>query len=486
LSRANVSGSSQPEHNLSKADLRFFFCATLGTIMLNRRSFLKRSLTAGAAIIPSGPVLHDLNASHQEYSTPVDTHGSPVEMVTLPRRLASLDPATLSWQQRIRRVGQTNMTEYDGAAMNVEQWADYWHAAKADIVFVSVTGILAFYPSKVMFHRHGKFLKGRDIFGECVSAAKKRGMRVVARMSPDLNWPDALAAHPEWAMRHRDESVQHNNEDPRLFQTCMFSSYMDDYVPAIMREVSSLYDVDCFYTNGWPPLGSLPDCHCAICSKLPPSNTSAYWRVFTDRVLELWRKYDAIAKQKKSDCFFFANSGGNVRGGPNLNDLGKVSAWFQADNQGRSYGDSAIWGCSLQGRVCNAVLDGKFAANVTAAYSTGNPVWRNVSKNPAEIRMWLNETRHGSVSSFRRRREWFQRRPPLAADRCGVFSVDRAARCPPHNATLHRQYRSRDRSKHAASLSRTRIDSFTGLHARNDPGHLSRSAPGTLRLRLRP
>src|SRR5581483_1377038 len=165
-------------------------------------------------------------------------------------------------------------------------------AAKVDIVFVSVTGILAFYPSRVKFHRHGKFLKGRDLFGECVTAAKKRGMR------------------------HRDGSVEHNNEDPRLFQSCMFSSYMDDYVPAIMREVSSLYGVDCFYTNGWPPLGSLPDCHCAICSKLPSSDTPAYWRVFTNRVLELWRKYDAIAKEKKPECFFFANSGGNVRGGP--------------------------------------------------------------------------------------------------------------------------------------------------------------------------
>src|ERR1700686_5457878 len=172
----------------------------------------------------------------------------------------------------------------------------------------------------------------------------------------------------------------------------MFSTYMDDYVPAIMREVNSLYDVDCFYTNGWPPIGSLPECHCAICSKLPAAGTPAYWRVFNDRVFELWQKYDGIAKEKKRDSFFFANLGGNVRGGPNLERLGKISAWFQADNQGRTYDDPAGGGCSLQGRVCNAVLDGKFAANVTAAYSTGTPGWRNASKNPAEARMWLNET----------------------------------------------------------------------------------------------
>ncbi|HEX4425067.1 MAG TPA: beta-galactosidase trimerization domain-containing protein, partial [Terriglobales bacterium] len=353
--------------------------------MINRRTFLKTS----AAAIPMTAALGALDASSALSTQEV---GESPELTPLPPRMPPADSATESWQQKIRRVGQTNMTEHDPAVMNIEEWADYWHAAKADIVFISVTGILAFYPSKVKFHRHGKFLNGRNFFGECVAAAKKRNMRVVARMSPDLNWGDALEAHPEWAMREKDGSVQAGDEDPRLFKTCMFSSYMDDYIPAIMREVNSLYDIDCFYTNGWPPLGSLPECYCAICAKLPASGTPAYWRVFTDRVFELWQKYDAIAKEKKPDSFFFANLGGNVRGGPNLDRLGKIAAWFQADNQGRTYDSPAVWGCSLQGRVCNAVLDGKFAANVTAAYSTGEIIWRNASKNSAEAEMWMNET----------------------------------------------------------------------------------------------
>ena len=362
--------------------------------MLNRRNFLKTGLT-GAGVIPLASALNGLEAipgSLPEHDTSVATDRSEAVVVSLPQRLPRIDGSTLPWQQKVRRVGQTNMTEYDPAVMNVEEWADYWHSAEVDVVYVSVTGILAFYPSKVQFHRHGKFLKNRDLFGECAAAAKKRGMKVVARMSPDLNWGDALEAHPEWAMRYADGTVQHSSEEPALFKTCMFSGYMDDYVPAIIREVNSLYDVDCFYTNGWPPLGSLPACYCSICSKLPASGTPAYWRVFTDRTLELWQKYDAIAKEKRPDSFFFANLGGNVRGGPNLDRVGKVAAWFQADNQGRTYDDPAIWGCSLQGRVCNAILDGKVAANVTAAYSTGSPGWRNVSKSPYEDKMWLNET----------------------------------------------------------------------------------------------
>ena len=149
--------------------------------MLNRRTFLK----TGAAALPLATTLDTLSA---EGVAAVAETGPAPNLVPLPTRLAPADPATLSWQQKVRRVGQSNMTEHDPAVMNLEEWGDYWHSAGTDIVFISVTGILAFYPSKVKFHRHGKFLNGRDFFGECVAIAKKRGMRVVARMSPDLNW----------------------------------------------------------------------------------------------------------------------------------------------------------------------------------------------------------------------------------------------------------------------------------------------------------
>ena len=163
--------------------------------MLNRRTFLK----TGAASVPLAAALQTLTPATVLAARPAKRQAP--TLIPLPARLAPVDPSTLPWQQKIRRVGQSNMTEHDPAVMNIEEWADYWHSASADIVFISVTGILAFYPSKVKFHRHGKFLNGRDFFGECVAAARKRGMRVVARMSPDLNWGDALEAHPEWAMR---------------------------------------------------------------------------------------------------------------------------------------------------------------------------------------------------------------------------------------------------------------------------------------------
>jgi hypothetical protein len=219
----------------------------------------------------------------------------------------------IPWQRKIRRLGQLNMTEHDPVTMNVEQWADYWASMKVDAVLVSVTGILAYYQTKVPFHCKGKYLGDRDFFGDCCAAAKKRGLHVIARLSPDLNWEDAVAAHPEWFERDAEGKPIVHNEDSRLFRTCMFSTYMTEYIPAIMREINSQYDVDGLFTNAWPPLGKLPVCYCAVCRRLPAGGTIDYWDKFNERTVYLWKLYDSIAKEKHPGNFYFANLGARRR-----------------------------------------------------------------------------------------------------------------------------------------------------------------------------
>ncbi|MCW5978101.1 MAG: beta-galactosidase trimerization domain-containing protein [Bryobacteraceae bacterium] len=301
-------------------------------------------------------------------------------------------PAAAPWHARIRRVGQVNMTERDPVELDVTAWADYWASLKADAVLVSVTGILAFYPSAVPFHRHGAFLNGRDFFGECCAAAKKRGIRVIARMSPDLQWEEALGPHPEWFQRDARGAFVPHGEDRRLYRTCMFSTYYTGHIAAIMREVNARYDIDGIFTNAWPPLGRFPECYCDVCRAQPPAGSPAYWDGFNERVLFLWRFFDGIAKEKRPDNLYFANLGGGIRATPNLKLLGEICEWFNCDNQGRGGEDAPIWGCAKQGRVCYAAMKGRTSTNVTAAWSTGQVRWRNVAKSPAEAEVWMDQT----------------------------------------------------------------------------------------------
>ena len=295
------------------------------------------------------------------------------------------------WLRSLRRIGQTNITEHDPAVLDVEAWADYWAAAKVGVVYISVTGIIAYYQTKVPFHRKSRYLAGKDFFGELNTAARKRGLRTFARMSPDLNWGDALQAHPKWFMRDQQGNAIATADTPELFQTCMFTSYMTDYMPAVMREINANYDVDGFYMNGWP-MFNLPVCFCDTCRKLPPPNTPAYWDKFNERVLELWKLYDGIAKEKNREAIYFANMGGGIHATPNLVQVGEISQWFQADNQGRGGMGEPIWGCTQQGRICSAIMNGKVSANVTGFWSTGPLRWRESIKARPETEMWLNET----------------------------------------------------------------------------------------------
>lgn len=351
---------------------------------MNRRDLLK----AGVGILPVASRL-GIGAVASGFAIPAEGHVSE----SVPDvDAASQTDAALPWQQRVRRIGQMNMTEHDPVSMNVEAWADFWASVKAEVVFVSVTGILAYYQTKVPFHRKGRFLGDRDFFGDCCAAAKKRGMRVIARMSPDLNWDDCLEAHPDWFERNADDSPNRSKEDPRLIRSCMFTGYMTEYLPAIIREVNTTYDVDGFYCNGWPPLGALPDCHCSTCRNLPPSGSPAYWDKFNDRMEYLWKMYGGLAKEKKADSFFFANSGGGARSAMNLDRLGKICDWFQGDNQGRGGEDAPVWLCALQGRVATAIQDGKMATNITGTWSTGPVRFRNTVKSPQESMIWTSQT----------------------------------------------------------------------------------------------
>jgi hypothetical protein len=93
--------------------------------MFNRRSFLKTgpvalSLASGLSILDPASTLS---------AEPIPAREHTPNLIALPKRLPPVDPSSLPWQQKIRRVGQSNMTEHDPAVMNIEAWADYWHSA---------------------------------------------------------------------------------------------------------------------------------------------------------------------------------------------------------------------------------------------------------------------------------------------------------------------------------------------------------------------
>ncbi len=318
------------------------------------------------------------------------------------------------WYTTMLRCGHLNFNAQDPLNMDVEAWTEYFAGLKVEALMPNGGGILAFYPTSVPFHQRSEFLGSRDLFGETVTAARKRNMRIVARMDCNYAYEDAFKAHPEWFELNADGSARRHAECPWLYKTCLFSAYFTEQMPAIYRELNQRYAPDAFYTNGWPGTEALEVCHCINCQKVyqdqvggtPPDTTDArsalyrkYYDVYMDRVTDVWKQWDQVAKEKSPDGVYAGNLSG-IRTVKNVKRLSDVAAWFYADNQGRS-GDTPIWMCAQEGRLARSLAGDRPIANSCGSYASGLPGWRHTSKTKEEATLWIAQAAaSGMVPSY--------------------------------------------------------------------------------------
>lgn len=295
------------------------------------------------------------------------------------------------WYTRIRRTGQTNFNERDPQNADVEAWADYWASAKVDAVALSVSGPVAFYPTEIPFYRRSPYLNGRDLFGECVTAAKKRGIRVYGRLSPDIHWEDEklLAANPLWFRRTREGKLQY--AAPGIIYTCQFGGNFSELQPAILRELNSRYEIDGVYMNGWPTEQS---CYCDNCRKIGEPRSPEYRVALLNGAIDLIETYKKIATEKYPHNFYSCNLGGGLTdSGLDQWKLTRGALWYTADSQARGGVVDPVWSDAQQVKIARAIMGDRPVAAVTASYSrSGHYMWRNVSGETAEAESRMAQT----------------------------------------------------------------------------------------------
>ncbi len=301
--------------------------------------------------------------------------------------------AELPWYRHIRRVGQTNFNEKDPQNANVEAWADYWASAKVDAVALSVSGLIAFYPTQVPLFRQSRWLNGRDLFGECVKAAKARGLRVYARMSPDIQPIDDEILRERPLIYRRNQNGGLQSQAPGVANTCQFSMHYSEQQPAIMRELNARYDIDGLYMNGWP---GAQNCYCENCKKIGDPRSQKYRDAVLASAVELVNLYKKIVMEKSPNNFYSCNLGGGLAQlGLDQWQLTRDAQWYTADNQSRESNTAPVWADAQQVKFARCLMGDRTIAAVTGSYSrAGNVLWRNATGEPYE-----NECRMAQTSA---------------------------------------------------------------------------------------
>src|SRR5471032_307917 len=222
-----------------------------------------------------------------------------------------------AWHQRIKRIMQVNFDERDAEALDIEKYADYLASIKTQATYLSITNQTAFYPTKIPDLITSRWLNGRDFFGECVKALRARNIRILGRLSIDMAPISMLEKHPDWFRRNKDGSVPDRGgfpaTSPRFGVTCQFTNYYSEFIPKVIEEVITRYDIDAVYSNGWPGTNSTA-CYCQACQTIGDPTTRAYKEAYLERAKTLWGLYDGIVARHKPNMFFTGNLGGGFNG----------------------------------------------------------------------------------------------------------------------------------------------------------------------------
>jgi hypothetical protein len=207
------------------------------------------------------------------------------------------EEARAGWWNRAFGVFQTNLREID-VTLDVEETLDDIESYGATAWLLNVGGILAHYPTDLDFHTRNPHLAARpggDLVRDAVDAARRRGIRLLARMDFSKVTPDVVEAHPEWAYRSAGGDLQIYEG---LVSVCPSGEYYQRAMFEIVDEVISRYEVDGFFFN-WFGFNEVDYggtrhgvCHCAACrSAFLEATGSALPTDASDPNHQIWRRF---------------------------------------------------------------------------------------------------------------------------------------------------------------------------------------------------
>ena len=317
------------------------------------------------------------------------------------------------WYERIRRFGQTNLTEIDPIDCDIEFWKDYWKKTDTQAVIVNAGGIVAYYPSKYQLQYRAQHLGDRDFFGEYAAAAKACGLAVIARMDVNRLTEDAYLAHPEWFARHKDGT-------PYLtqgrYQCCVNSGYYKEMVPQLLTEICERYHPEGFTDNSWTGIPRTEICYCDACKEkfraysghdLPENADYANpiyrrWIEWSYQCrTENWDLFnETVRKAGGEDCLWMGMVNANFVSGHatfcDLRVISRKSKLMMVDHQ--SPDGNGFEQNSLNGTVLHQLAgDNVTLAESMATYARGLQTYRR-SANPAlGTALWMVEGFAGGI-----------------------------------------------------------------------------------------
>ncbi|TBW27828.1 beta-galactosidase [Gramella sp. KN1008] len=198
---------------------------------------------------------------------PVMTARTFSDLVTGSRAKTDLPPAPLkpTWiNTESLRLAWCHLSPQHASA---DPEAVFDRLVKADFNCIMNTAVDegAYYPSNIPFNEACTALpEGGDLYGGMAKLAKQNNMRTGARFDFTHLSKEALEAHPEWFIRHKDGSTV--TDSVGRAKPCLNSNFYPTQGVSIITEVLEKYEPDIVYINWFLNFGGHEKiCYCESC-----------------------------------------------------------------------------------------------------------------------------------------------------------------------------------------------------------------------------
>ena len=321
------------------------------------------------------------------------------------------------WYRRVRRWGQTNLTEIDPLDYDHAFWRAHWRRTRVQGLVVNAGGIVAYYPSRIAMQYRAEHLGGRDLFGEITTAAREDGLAVLARMDSNRATEEFYRAHPDWfAVNEKGEPCRTGDR----YQACVNSPYYKEFLPEVLREIIDRYHPDGFTDNSWTGLGRKYICRCEHCRRKFRDEAGLDLPAAPDWGDPVYRRWIRWSYQCRLDNWDLNNRVTREHGGPDclwlgmvhadpvsshvsfcdLKAVGERSVLMMCDQQSRTQA-TGFEQNGLTGKILHGVAGwDAIIPESMAMYVRGDQAFRRASAPPAEARTWMVAGFAGGISPW--------------------------------------------------------------------------------------
>jgi hypothetical protein len=318
-----------------------------------------------------------------------------------------------NWHNQAMRWANLTLVQNDPGKYDPQFWLDFIKHSHCDAASWNSGGIVAFYPTRIPFHRRNEAMGDSDPLKVLVDGCRELGIITTARVDHHATYEDAALAHPEWIACDAQGNPRRHWANPEMFVTCAFGPYNYEFMTEVMKEIVTMYGVDGFNHNRWSGSGV---CFCDHCRRsfaafsgldIPQSSDpfdTAYqryqlWR--QERIFELWDLWESEIRKINPNAALLPGMG-TVMGHIDLARLRKRAHALYHDHQGR-YGIEAPWTAGKGGKELRAVLGIEKPVGLT--FSVGltdhRYRWKDSVQSDAETRIWVaNGVANGMYLKF--------------------------------------------------------------------------------------